>query len=377
MGLMDEMRKISEKINQQRPMMTNEVATELVSIHPFIRALGYDIGNLNEVSPQHTADARTSGSERVDYAIKQSGKPIIFIESKAANKVLSENNWRQLYNYFGAEDVRFGILTNGIEYRFYTDLEKLNVMDKQPFLIIDMLNLDDGLVNELEGFTKASFDVERILSAARKLRVLRLLDKEYAQPSEELVRFFARQLYTGPLSKSVIQAFAPVVRQAWREFVEQKIASRLQTVIQPEARPAEIEAQTTVEESPIQPISEDGEIPVFAEYGGQRFEATLVKFDLKYPKTSRILYSNSVYSISKAAIVAIHSVNPKIRASNGWDFWKLRDPYGNKERPIGDLRKDEGLPPPGAIPKIDWQKSRGYVKLRLMYLILRYRRRRA
>ena len=258
MGLMDEMRKISEKINQQRPMMTNEVATELVSIHPFIRALGYDIGNLNEVSPQHTADARTSGSERVDYAIKQSGKPIIFIESKAANKVLSENNWRQLYNYFGAEDVRFGILTNGIEYRFYTDLEKLNIMDKQPFLIIDMLNLDDGLVNVLEGFTKASFDVERILSAARKLRVLRLLDKEYASPSEEFVEFCARQLYTGSLSKRALDEFAPVVGQAWREFVEQKIASRLQTAIESEASPAEIEAQTTVEESPIQPISEDG-----------------------------------------------------------------------------------------------------------------------
>ncbi len=344
MGLMDEMRKISEKVNQQRPMMTNEVATELVSIHPFIRALGYDIGNLNEVYPQHTADARTSGSERVDYAIKQSGKPIIFIESKAANKVLSENNWRQLYNYFGAEDVRFGILTNGIEYRFYTDLEKLNIMDKQPFLIIDMLNLDDGLVNVLEGFTKASFDVERILLSARKLRVLRLLDKEYAQPSEELVRFFARQLYTGPLSKSVIQAFAPVVRQAWREFVEQKIASRLQTAIESEARPAETEAPITVEESPIQSISEDGvEIPVLAEYKGHRFEATLIKFDHKRPQTSRILYSNNVYSTSRAAKVAINTVNPKIMAWSGWMFWKLRDPDTGKEREIGDLRKDEGL----------------------------------
>ena len=343
MGLMDEMRKISEKINQQRPMMTNEAATELVSIRPFIQALGYDIGNLNEVYPQHTADARTSGSERVDYAIKQSGKPIIFIESKAANKVLSENHWRQLYDYFGAEDVRFGILTNGIEYRFYTDLEKLNIMDKQPFLIIDMLNLDDGLVKELEGFTKASFDVERILSSARKLRVLRLLDKEYAQPSEELVRFFARQLYTGSLSQRIIDEFAPVVRQAWREFVEQKIASRLQTAIESESRPAETEAPITVEERPIQPISEDGEILVFAEYRGRQFKAALIKFDPKHPKTSRILYSNNVYSISRAAKVAINSVNPKIRASNGWDFWKLRDPYGNRERPIGDLRDDEGL----------------------------------
>ena len=343
MSLIDELRKISEGINQQRPMMTNEAATELVSIHPFIRALGYDIGNLNEVYPQYTADARTSGSERVDYAIKQQGKPIIFIESKAANKVLSENYWRQLYNYFGAEDVRFGILTNGIEYRFYTDLEKLNIMDKQPFLIIDMLNLDERLVNELEGFTKASFDVERILSSARKLRVLRLLDKEYAQPSEEFVKFFARQLYTGTLGKSVVQAFALVVRQAWREFVEQKIASRLQTAIQPEARPAETETQITVEESPIQPILEDGEIPVFAEYRGHQFEAMLSYVESNW-RASRISFEGVLMTPSRAGKKLILSIRPDFTgANNGWNFWKLRDPYRNRERPIGDLRKDEGL----------------------------------
>ena len=343
MGLMDEMRKISEKINQQRPMMTNEVATELVSIHPFIRALGYDIGNLNEVSPQHTADVRTSGSERVDYAIKQSGKPIIFIDSKAANKVLSENNWRQLYNYFGAEDVRFGILTNGIEYRFYTDLEKLNIMDKQPFLIIDMLNLDDGLVNVLEGFTKANFDVERILSSARKLRVLRLLDKEYASPSEEFVEFFARQLYTGSLSKRALDEFAPVVGQAWREFVEQKIASRLQTAIESEARPVETEAPITVEERPIQPISEDGEIPVFAKYKGHQFEATLSYVESNW-RESQIRFEGEVLAPSAAGRKAMRSVSPGVPGPNGWkNFWKLRDPYRNRERPISDLRKDEGL----------------------------------
>ena len=346
MSLMDELRKISENINQQRPMMTNEAATELVSIHPFIRALGYDIGNLNEVYPQYTADARTSGSERVDYAIKQSGKPIIFIESKAANKVLSENHWRQLYDYFGAEDVRFGILTNGIEYRFYTDLEKLNIMDKQPFLIIDMLNLDDGLVNELEGFTKAGFDVERILSSARKLRVLRLLDKEYAQPSEELVGFFARQLYTVDVSRSVIDEFAPVVGQAWREFVEQKIASRLQTAIQPgmpRQKPAIAKPKKRFKK-PARRISGNAiEIPVFAEYKGHRFEAMLSYVESNW-RESRIRFEGALMTPSRAGKKLILSIRSDVTGeNNGWDFWKLRDPYGNKERSISDLRDDEGL----------------------------------
>ena len=347
MGLMDELRKISARINQQRPMMTNEVATELVSIHPFIRALGYDIGNLNEVQPQYTADARASGSERVDYAIKQQGKPIIFIESKAANKVLSENYWRQLYDYFGAEDVRFGILTNGIKYRFYADLDKDNIMDSQPFLIIDMLNLDERLVNELEGFTKANFDAERILSRAKELKltpeIRRRLAKEYQQPSRELVKHLANGLYSGSFKQSVFEEFAPIIRKAFAEFVDDKIASRPQAVIEemprqkPTAKPKKRFAK------PKHIAGDNVEIPVFAEYKGHLFEATMIKFDHKHSKTSRILYNNNVYNISRAATVAINSVNPKIMTWNGWIFWKLDDPYGNKERLINDLRDDEAL----------------------------------
>ena len=168
MGLADELKKISEQVKSQRPLIKTEEATKQVSIRPFIEALGYNTLNLAEVEPEYSADAKASGGERVDYAIKREGKPIILIEVKSANMALSDNNWKQLYNYYGATDVRFGILTNGLEYRFFTDLKKRNIMDKQPFLTIDMLNLDERMVNEIEGFTKPNFDLERILSSAQR-----------------------------------------------------------------------------------------------------------------------------------------------------------------------------------------------------------------
>lgn len=348
MGLMDELRKISENVNQQRHLMTNEAATEQVSIRPFIRTLGYDLNNLNEVQPQYTADARTSGGERVDYAIKQQGKPIIFIESKAANKVLSENHWRQLYDYFGAEDVRFGILTNGIEYRFYTDLEKLNIMDKEPFLTIDILNLDDRLVNALEGFMKESFDPERILSSARELKYkdkIRLrLENEYQQPSKELVKCLCEQLYAGSFKKSVFEEFAPIVRKAFNEFVNDKAASRPQAAIEPgmprqkpTAKPKKRFAK------PKRFILGDRmEIPVFVTYRGHRFEAMLLYVESNW-KESRIRFEGEELPPSRAGEKAIHSVNPGISGPNGWTFWQLHDLYGDKERPISDLRDDETL----------------------------------
>ena len=346
MGLHEKLSEISTEAPGKLPHIESEGTTITALILPFINALGYDVSNPAEVKLESNADPLASGKDTVDCKILREGEEIILIEAKSANLNLSDKHWKQLYKYYGAEDVRFGILTNGIEYRFYTDLEKLNIMDKQPFLIIDMLNLDERLVNELEGFTKAGFDVERILSSARKLRVLRLLDKEYAQPSEELVKFFARQLYTGVVSRSVIDEFAPVVRQAWREFVEQKIASRLQTVIQPEMprqKPAIAKPKKRFKK-PARRILEDGmEIPVFAEDKGHPFEATLSYVESNWKK-SRIRFEGEILTPSAAGKKLKLFIDPgRTGETNGWDFWKLRDPYRNRERPISNLRKNEGL----------------------------------
>ena len=48
-------------------------------------------------------------------------------------KSITENLERhdsQLFRYFGTTPAKFAILTNGIFYRFYTDLEDANKMDK-------------------------------------------------------------------------------------------------------------------------------------------------------------------------------------------------------------------------------------------------------
>ena len=320
MVLMDELRKISEQVAPQRSLMKTEAATKNASVEPFIHALGYDTSNLAEVEPEYTADAKTSGSEKVDYAIKQAGKPVIFIEAKSADKVLSENHWKQLYNYYGAGDVRFGILTNGVEYRFYADLKKLNIMDKQPFLTIDMLNLDEKLVNELEGFTKSGFDPERILQSAYGLSVQKLLEKEYQNPSPEFVRYFAKQVL-GSARQADIDKFRQAVGRAFQQFVNNQ-----------------------VKEKPTKPISGDSvEVPVFADYKGQRCQATLLLTDEIKTRQRNIRFEEEVLTPSVAGKKAMRSIHPSISGTNGWTFWKLRDPDTGKSRLIKDLRGDHEL----------------------------------
>lgn len=241
MSLFDSLSAISEQIKNQRHLITSEQATILVSIQPFIRALGYDTQNLAEVQPEYTADPHSSGTERVDYVIKRDGKPIMLIEVKAANITLNQHHWKQLHSYFVALDVEFGVLTNGLEYRFYTDTKKNNVMDEEPFLTIDMLKLDASQINILEGFSKSRFAPEQTL---RKIKISNLLEKELNQPSDDFVKHFAKQVHSGAIWQTVIQEFRPLVKRAWDDLVDQEIARRLR-------RPEEEEDEETLDLSLI------------------------------------------------------------------------------------------------------------------------------
>lgn len=345
MGLMDEMRRISENINQQLHLITDEAATVQISIRPFIRALGYEFDNLNEVRPEYTADFGTKQSEKVDYALIRAGKPIILIEAKSAKVSLSAGHTGQLFRYYATTEARFGILTNGIQYQFYADLEKRNQMDKQPFLTIDMMNLDERLVKELEGFTKAGFDPESIFSSAKKLKhkpeIRRRLENEYQQPSKALVNHLAKQLYAGSFKQSTFEEFAPIVKEAFAEFVNDKIASRPQrhTEIDPVSIETEAESPGADEETLLDQSPADGTVEIFATYEEQRFTA-------KLSLQGKIWHSSKIVWYEGNWLTPLEA-GKKTRGSDhyvsGMYYWHFHDPDTGKPRPIADLRDDDAL----------------------------------
>jgi predicted type IV restriction endonuclease len=98
-------------------------------VMPFISALGYNVFDLTEVTPELHADVGLKKGEKVDYAILKDGKPIILFECKWHGADLNREHASQLYRYFSVTEARFSVLTNGIAYRFFTDLEAPNKMD--------------------------------------------------------------------------------------------------------------------------------------------------------------------------------------------------------------------------------------------------------
>jgi hypothetical protein len=170
MDFIDALRALANRAQGQLEHLQTEEVTKNAIIMPFINTMGYDVFNPTEVVPEFTADVGTRKGEKVDYAIMQDGEPIILFECKQTGSELNQDNATQLFRYFTATSVRFGVLTNGINYQFYSDLDEPNKMDPKPFLEFNLLDFDEHMVEELKRFTKAAFVLEDTINAATELK---------------------------------------------------------------------------------------------------------------------------------------------------------------------------------------------------------------
>jgi len=244
----DQLKALAGKIPALCDLLQTEEATKNALVMPFIRILGYDIHDPLEVVPEFIADIGIKKGEKVDYAIKKDGKIIMLWECKHCGGDLSIKHASQLFRYFSVTDARIGVLTNGIVYRFFTDLEAQNKMDDKPFLEVDMLDLNETVVEELKKLTKPAFNLDDLMTAAGELKytreIKRLLAEQMENPSDEFVRFCASKVFTGPLTPGRREYFARITKQSFYQLLNDGINYRLKSAI---AGPAHDEAQEDAE----------------------------------------------------------------------------------------------------------------------------------
>lgn len=234
MDFKDTIMQLADRIAKQKDAITTEEGTKNAFIMPMIAALGYDIFNPFEVVPELDCDLIKKKGEKIDYAIMKDDSPILLIECKHCNQNLNLHD-TQLQKYFVASNARFGVLTNGIEYRFYTDLEKVNLMDEKPFLIVNMLDLSDNDIEQLKKFHKSYYNESDILSTASELKytteIKSILNKEFISPTPDFVKFFIRQVYDGQATQKVVEQFTPIVKKSIASVVNDIISDRLNVAI--------------------------------------------------------------------------------------------------------------------------------------------------
>ena len=234
MDFIDEIRQFSKRVDSLKDNLTTEEATKTSLIMPFFSLLGYDVFNPDEFVPEFTADVGIKKGEKVDYAILNNGEPVILIEAKWVKEELQKHD-SQLFRYFGTSKAKFAILTNGITYRFYTDLEETNKMDEKPFLEINMLDIKEAQVAELKKFKKSAFSIDEIFNTASQLKYSNEIKNVFAQdlqnPSDQLIKYFLSSVYSGQRTQNAIEKFRPIVKQSLNQFINEMMNDKIKTAL--------------------------------------------------------------------------------------------------------------------------------------------------
>ena len=261
MDFKDTILQLSEKIAKQKDNISTEEATKTSFIMPMIAALGYDVFNPFEVVPEMDCDLTKKG-DKIDYAIMKDDTPVLLIECKHCKQNLDLHN-TQLAKYYAASNARFGVLTNGIEYRFYADLEKQNIMDEKPFLVVNMLDLSEADIEQLKKFHKSYYNEEDILSTAQELQITiqvkELLNANIQQPDDEFTRYFVRSLNGGRYSAKLVEQYRPIVKKSIVSVINDIIQDRLGVAMNSNEKAKDIEPDSKKDASGA--VSDEQETP--------------------------------------------------------------------------------------------------------------------
>ena len=234
MDFKDLIKQLGDRVIKLKDQIQTEEATKNAFIMPFLQALGYDVFNPIEVVPEFISDIGLKKGEKIDYAIFKDGHPTILVECKHWKENLNIHDG-QLLRYFHVSKAKFGLLTNGISYRFYSDLVDANKMDEKPFLEFNIAEIKDNQIEELKKFHKSIFDAESIVNTASELKytneLKHLLQQELINPSPDFVKYFARQVYPSVVTAKVLEQFTNLTKKSIQQHISDLITERLKTAL--------------------------------------------------------------------------------------------------------------------------------------------------
>lgn len=234
-NLADKLRALGSRALKLQDVLQTEEATKHSLILPFIAELGYDIYDPAQVVPEYIADFGIKKGEKVDYALLKDGEPVIIIECKHCKECPIKYDG-QMFRYFTTlPSVKFAILTNGLKYLFYTDIEEPNRPDDTPFFEFDITDITDYQIEQLKQFHKNELDVEKASDAASELKYMKemtaLLKKELTLPSEEFITFIIKSVDKTRLTTKRLNMLSVIAKKAIKQVADDMFTERITRVL--------------------------------------------------------------------------------------------------------------------------------------------------
>lgn len=237
MDFKEKLTALAERVARQKEEVRTEEATKTSFILPFLQTLGYDIFNPSEVRPEADCDYGTKKDEKIDYLISIDNAPVMLIECKHWSADLDKYK-AQLFRYYAVSKAKFGILTNGIVYKFFTDLDKGNVMDDKPFFEVNLCDLKESHIEKLKEFSRERYNTDTILNSATEMKYVNAFRSMVAQmmqnPSDDLVKIFVKQVYSGVATQKILYDFKPMLMRAFQQYINDNVNDRLKQALTPD-----------------------------------------------------------------------------------------------------------------------------------------------
>lgn len=231
MSFKDAVAELAKRAVSAQAVAQTEEATKNAIVMPFLRVLGFDVFDPMQVIPEYIADIGLKKGEKIDYAVKIGDKIEYLVEAKSVSTSLQDAQYSQLFRYFHTLDADIAILTNGLNFWFFTDLEAPNKMDQKPFFKFDLLSYDENDIKELEKFHKDQFNIENVRAAASSLKYLRAamnyIEGQWGNPDDEFVKLVAKDFYESNVTAKVIESMRPIVKRAFDDLFMQRARRRL------------------------------------------------------------------------------------------------------------------------------------------------------
>jgi hypothetical protein len=363
MAFPDAIRTLANQIEERKSRVQTEEAVKQALILPFLSVLGFDIYNPDELVPEFRA-GWAKQAEKIDYAVLIGKRLAIFVEAKGLNETLV-NYDPQLAKYFNSTpEVKFCIITNGVQYRFFTDLQEPNLLDKKPFFEFNFEDFTEGDVQVLERFRKDVFNIEGLVGYAEDLVFLSVLKNQFMallhQPSDDFIRFAVRasQLASTNVTQKVVDRFRPLVKEsissAILEIVGQSFRPSPSVAERPEPEPEEQapetnssgRIETTPEELAAFEIVRQAVSPHVPEPEKVVYNDSINYFTVRYANTFGWFARFFIQNKDKKAVTLRLSVERVQELAQGFEVEPSPATFGSSRLyfyAVDDLRKLEAL----------------------------------
>nr|WP_297357741.1 type I restriction endonuclease [uncultured Caldimonas sp.] len=238
-----------EHIRNVGPHCSTEETTKQALILPLLDILGFSAFDPRKVKAEHFSDfPGVKAGERVDYALFCNDVPVMFIEAKAYNQNLT-NHCPQLARYYNATpEVTVAAITNGREWRFFTDLVNKNIMDVQPFLTVHFEDVQDDAAEQLMRFHHDRFRPDALRALAEESVYLaafkHVITGMLRECDLDFVKYVAnRAEIQRNFTSKFLESVQPIVKQAVAQSISGMVANSLNTkvVVEDPPTPAEEE----------------------------------------------------------------------------------------------------------------------------------------